>query len=108
MTTTYKSLGQIVPAAATATTLYTVGASTQTLCSRLDICNQGVTTTVRVAVRPAGATLDPKHYQIYDVILNANDTMPYPASWTLATTDVVTVYSLSGTVSFSLWGAELT
>ena len=62
MTTAYKVLGQVNPAATTATTLYTVPSSTSAVCSTLSICNVGVSTTFRVAVRPAGATLDPKHY----------------------------------------------
>jgi|LauGreDrversion2_3_1035106.scaffolds.fasta_scaffold15770_2 membrane-bound inhibitor of C-type lysozyme len=42
MATTYKVLGQSNPAAATATTLYTVPAATSTVVSTINICNQSV------------------------------------------------------------------
>ena len=43
-------------------TLYTTPALTSTVCSTLVICNQGVSTVFRVAVRPAGAALEPNNY----------------------------------------------
>ena len=73
MAAAYKVLGQVNPPALTLTTLYT--ATLETVCSTLSICNLGVSTTVRVAVRPAGAAIDPKHYQVYDVALNQNDSL---------------------------------
>ena len=108
MATTYKTLGQIVPAAITATTLYTVPSATSTVCSTLVICNQGVSTTFRVAVRPAGAAIDPKHYIVYDNYVSQYDSVFLTLGITLATTDVVTVYAGTATVSFSLFGTELT
>lgn len=107
MATTYKVLGQVNPAATTATTLYTVPSATSTVCSTLTLCNQGIGTTARVAVRPAGATLDPKHYIVYDLALNANDTLCLTLGITLATTDVVTIYAGTANVSFGLYGSEI-
>lgn len=107
MTTAYKALGQVNPSATTATTLYTVPSSTSAVCSTLAICNQGVSTMVRVAVRPAGATLDPKHYLVYDSYIAANDSMFLTLGITLATTDVVTVYAGTANVSFGLFGSEI-
>lgn len=107
MASTYKVLGQVVPSATTATTLYTVPSATSTVASTLTVCNQGVTTTVRVAVRPAGATLAAQHYIIYDNTLNSNDTMFLTLGLTLTATDVVTVYSGTNTVSFNLYGSEI-
>jgi len=107
MASTYKVLGQVVPSATTATTLYTVPSATQAVASTLTICNLGVTTPVRVAVRPAGATLANQHYIVYDNTLNSNDTMFLTLGLTLATTDVVTVYSGTNTVSFNLYGSEI-
>jgi len=105
----YKILGQSAPSAATATTLYTVPAATSAVCSTLAICNRSATaTTVRVAVRPAGAALADAHYNVYDAPLDGNDSLFLTLGLTLAATDVVTVYATLATVSFSLYGSELT
>lgn len=107
MASSYKTLGQVKPAATTATTLYTVPSATNTVCSTLVICNQGVSTTVRVAIRPAGATLSAEHYILYDTAVNANDSVFLTVGVSLATTDVVTVYAGTATVSFNLFGSEI-
>lgn len=108
MAVAYKVLGQLNPAAITLSTLYTVPSSTSSVCSTLVICNQGASTTVRVAVRPAGAAIDPKHYIVYDTPLNQCDSLPLTLGISLATTDVVSVYAGTENVSFSLFGAENT
>ena len=105
---TYKVLGQANPAATTATTLYTVPAATSAVVSTLSIANLGVSTTYRVAVRPAGAALENKHYQDYDIPLNANDSIKFTLGMTLAATDVVTVYAGHAYLAFTLFGSELT
>jgi hypothetical protein len=109
MPTAYKVLGQSAPAATTATTLYTVPAATSTVCSTLTVCNRdSSSTTYRIAVRPAGASLANVHYIVYDAILPANSTDTISIGATLATTDVVTVYAGSANLSFTLFGSELT
>lgn len=107
MANTYKVLGQVNPAATTATTLYTAGTSLGAVASTLTACNQGVTTTVRVAVRPAGAALASQHYIVYDAVVNANDTLFLTIGVSLANTDVVTVYAGTANISFGLFGTEL-
>ena len=108
MATVYKVLGQLNPAATTATTLYTVPAATSTVISTLSICNPGSSaTTFRVAIRPAGATLAALHYINYDTALPANDTITATLGITLATSDIITVYAGSATVSFSAFGSEI-
>jgi hypothetical protein len=107
MATTYKVLGQSNPAATTLTTLYTVPAATQAICSTLSICNQGVSTLVRVAVRPAGEAINNKHYVVFNLAINANDTLPLTLGITLSATDVVSVYAETATVSFNLFGSEI-
>ena len=108
MATTYKVLGQSNPSATTATTLYTVPASTNTVVSTISICNQAASSaTYRIAVRPAGATLATQHYLAYDIAIAANDTTALTLGITLATTDVVTVYASSATLSFSAFGSEI-
>ena len=108
MATSFKVLGQSIPAATTNTTLYTVPASTSAVCSTLSVCNQGVSTTIRVAIRPAGATLATSQYIIYDAAVSANDTLFFTLGVSLATTDVVTIYAGTANVSFSLFGSEIT
>jgi len=107
MATTYKVLGQVAPAATTLTTLYTVPALTSTVVSTLSICNQGASTTYRVAVRPAGASIVASHYVVYDSAINANDIVMLTLGITLSTTDVVSVYSATATMSFNMFGAEI-
>lgn len=107
-TNTYKVLGQSNPAATTLTDLYTVGANTSAVCSTLSICNQGVSTTVRVAVRMAGAAITAKQYIMYEIPIAAADTITLTIGVTLATTDVVSVYAGHANVSFNLFGSEVT
>lgn len=108
MATTYKVLGQSNPSATTATTLYTVPSSTSTVVSTISICNQASSAaSYRIAVRPAGATLAAQHYLAYDIALAANDTTALTLGITLATTDVITVYASSATLSFSAFGSEI-
>ena len=102
-----KVLGQVNPSATTATTLYTVPSAKSTVVSSLTICNQTATAaTFRIAVRPAGATLAAVHYVAYDVTVGASDTTALTLGITLATTDVITVYASTATLSFHAYGDE--
>ena len=107
MANIYKVLGQLNPTANTATTLYTVPAATSAVCSTIAICNQGASTTVRVAIRPAGAALAAQHYIVYDTGINTTDTIFLTIGTSLAATDVVTVYANTANISFSLFGSEI-
>ena len=107
MATVYKVLGQSAPSGATDTSLYTVPSATSAVVSTLSICNRGVSTTFRAAVRPAGATLADEHYIVYDNYVNAGDTVFLTLGITLAATDVVTVRAGTADMSFSLFGSEL-
>jgi len=104
----YKVLGQSIPTANTATTLYTCGTANGAVASTLTACNQGVTTNIRLAIRPAGATLTSSQYVVYDAVVNGNDTLFLTIGVSLANTDVVTCYAGTSTVSFGLFGTELT
>jgi hypothetical protein len=109
MPQTHKVLGQVNPAAATLTTLYTVPGSTQSICSTLSICNQASTAaTYRVAVRPAGASIATQHYLVFDSSVPANDTITLTLGLSLATTDIVSVYASTNTLSFHAYGVEIT
>jgi hypothetical protein len=108
MATVYKVLGQSNPAATTNTTLYTVPASTSAVVSTITICNQASSAaTYRIAVRPAGASVAAQHWIVYGATVAASDTTALTLGLTLATTDVVTVYASTATLSFSAFGSEI-
>lgn len=108
MPNVYKILGQNSPSATTETVLYTVPASTSTVCSSLSICNRGGTqTTFRVSISQGGGATANKDYLYYDVTLAGNDTFIATIGVTLATTDVIRVYSGNGSLSFQVWGTEI-
>lgn len=103
-----KVLGQVNPSATTLTTLYTVPASTSTVVSTITVTNQAASAgTFRVSVQPACATVDPKHYVAYDVAIPANNTVILTFGITLATTDCIRVYASASTMSFNIFGSEL-
>jgi hypothetical protein len=108
MATVYKVLGQSAPSAATDTSLYTVPSATSAVVSTLSVCNRGVSTTFRVAVRPAGASIANQHYIVYENVVNAGDAVFLTLGITLAATDVVTVRAVTADMSFSLFGSEIT
>jgi len=108
MATAYKVLGQSNPAATTATTLYTVPASTSTVVSTVVICNQTATAaTFRLSVRPAGGAQTTAMYLAYDVTVGASDSTALTLGITMATTDVLTVYGSTATLSFTAFGSEI-
>ena len=110
MAVSYKVLGQAKPAAATATTLYTVptGASNYAVVSTLVVANiTGDGDEIRVAVRPAGASIANQHYIVYDAILNANDSITLTLGITLEATDVITVRGSNTSFAFQAFGSEI-
>lgn len=107
MAVNYLVLGQSAPLATTLTTLFT--ASVDTVCSSIIVCNRSATaTSFRVAVRPAGAGISNEHYIYYDVSIPGNDTFIATVGITLEATDVISVYNTLATLSFSLYGSEIT
>ena len=108
MAATYKVLGQVNPAATTATTAYTVPSATETVISTITAANLGATpATYRIAVRPNGAALENKHYIVYDSSVAPQSTDTLTIGMTLDATDVVTVYASSATMAFNLFGSEI-
>ena len=108
MARSYKVLGQNNPTATTATTLYTVPGATQSVLSTISVCNFANTAaTYRIAIRPAGETLASKHYVAYDSSLPANDTAVLTLGLTMNTTDILTVYASTASVSFGVFGSEI-
>jgi hypothetical protein len=109
MPNTYKSPAQLVPTAQTLTTLYTVPADTQTVTSNIHVCNLGATTaSIRVAVRPDNASIADQHYLFYGLTIVPNDTVEFGHGITMDATDVMSVWSSTGSVAFNLSYAEVT
>jgi hypothetical protein len=108
MPNVYKILGQFSPSATTETDLYTVPAATSAVCSSLSICNRGGTqTSFRVSISQGGAATANKDYLYYDVTLAGNDTFIATIGVTLAATDKIRVYSGNASLSFQVWGTEI-
>lgn len=102
---TYKVLAQSAPSATTATTLYT--ASNAVIVASLNVTNFNTAADIiRIAVRPAGATLANQHYVAYGVQVPPGSFLTLTMGITLANTDVITVYSTTGTSAFSAFGSE--
>lgn len=109
MAVTYKTLSQTAPGAATLTDSYTVPGATSAIVSSILVCNRSaVATSFRVSVAVAGAADATKQYLYYDVALPGNDTFLATLGLTLAATDVVRVYATLATVTFNIFGSELT
>jgi len=109
MAETYKVLSQSAPSAAALTALYTVPAATEAVASSIVVTNRSSTATAfRVSVAPAGAADTVAQYLYYDIPIPGNDTFIATVGLTLAATDVVRVYATLATLSFSLFGTEVT
>lgn len=108
MTTVYKVLGQQNPTANTLTTLYTVPASNSAVISTITVANLDTNAaTFSLAVRPAGASINSKHYINYNASLAGNDTITATLGITMAATDVLSVNTSSSLVAFSAFGSEI-
>jgi len=104
----YKVLGQSAPAATTATNIYTVPASTETVISTIIIANRAASAgTFRLSVRPDGATQTDAMYCAYDVPIAANDSTTLTLGITLDASDIVTVYCSSADMSVNVFGTEI-
>ena len=109
MAETLKVLAQLSPSINTLTTLYTVPSSTSTVVSSIIICNQNSTPAVfRISIAIAGAADNVKQYLYYDLPILANDTFIATIGISLATTDVIKVYSTETNLSFTATGVEVT
>lgn len=108
MASTLKVLGQSNPVAATLTDAYTVPASTSTVISSITVCNRSATaTTYRVSVAVNGAADSDKQYIAYDTDVEGNQTQTITLGPTLGEADVVRVYATLATLSFNIFGSEV-
>lgn len=107
MADTLKVLGQVAPAAATMTDLYT--APCQVVVSSIIICNRGGgDTTFRLAVSPGGASIEDKHYLYYDTHIPGSETLAAQIGVTLSAGDKLRVRAVNDLLSFSAFGIEVT
>jgi hypothetical protein len=109
MAVAYKVLGQAYPAAATTTTVYTVGTATNAVISTVVVCNQTSTSaTYRIAVKPTVDTLSTQHYVAYNAAIPALDTVSLTVGMTLGEAENIIVYSSNSSTSFNVFGTEIT
>ena len=107
MADTLKVLGQVAPAAATMTDLYT--APCQAVVSSIIVCNRGFSdTTFRLAVSPGGASIEDKHYLYYDTHIPGGETLAAQIGVTLSAGDKLRVRAVNNMLSFSAFGIEVT
>ena len=108
MATTYKVLAQSNPTATTDTDIYTVPSATEAVISTIVVCNQdSADATFNIAVRPNGEILAAKHYVAKLVTVGASDSTTMTLGITMDAADVLTVQASTGTVSFNVFGSEL-
>lgn len=102
-----KVLGQVSPASATLTPLYTVDTGKQAVASSLTVCNPtSAAITFRLRVAIAGAADAAKQAVYHEVSVPANDTYTATIGLTLGPLDVVRVQASAAGVSFNLFGNE--
>jgi len=109
MANAYKVLAQSAPLATTATDVYTVPSSTETIVSTIIIANRAASSgTFRLSVRPNGAAQANQHYIAYEVPIAGNDSTTLTLGITLDASDVVTAYCSSADMSVNVFGTEIT
>ena len=109
MAQNYKVLGQIAPAATTATGIYTVPSSTEAVVSSVVVCNRAaLQATFRLSVRPDDEALANKHYLTYDAGIAENDTLILTIGLTLDAADVLEAYASNSDLTFHAYGSEIT
>ena len=97
-------LAQLSCGAATPETLYTCAAD-NTIIARVRIVSRAATAKAfRLALRPLGATLDPKHYLEYDTSIAANVSVTLVLFFLMMDTDVLTVYASAADLSVTVFG----
>ena len=92
---------RLKPSATTLSTLFT--ATTDSVVSSIVVTNLGAASSFRIALRPLGTAIDNSHYLYYDLPIDANDTFILTIGISLVNTDVISVYSTSGNISFNLF-----
>jgi hypothetical protein len=109
MPTTYKVLGQLNPAANTLSNVYTVPSSTQAVISTITVCNQTASNaSYSISVAPNGETDNVKHYIIRGGVVPAADSIAITLGLTIDAADQVRANTNNNSISFSIFGSEIT
>jgi hypothetical protein len=109
MADTFKILAQVKPSATTLTDAYTVPGATTAVVSSVVICNQSaVATSYRISAAVAGLADTAKQYLAYDVSIPGNTTQTLTLGISLGATDVIRVYNTLATLSFNIFGVQVT
>jgi hypothetical protein len=111
MANTYKVLGQSNPAAATLTEIYAVPAATQVIISLITVCNRSsVATSFRISIEINGAANSNEQYLAFDVPIGPNEMIPLKelGGITIDATDTINVFATLATLSFNVFGVEIT
>ena len=115
MATSYKILGQSLPAANTLSNVYVVPAATSTIVSTITITNQdSANANVDIIIRPINEALAAKHYLLRNIQIPRADTLilspglTLNASVILAVNNAVSAGEVYANVSFNAFGVELT
>lgn len=108
MANIYKTPAQLKPLAATLEDLYTVPSATQAIVSNIHVCNlDTLQTDIRIAIRPAGASISDEHYIFHDLTIGPKDTVQLADGLTMGAADIISVYSANGEVVFNMSYAEV-
>jgi hypothetical protein len=108
MATTYKVLGQLSPAANTLGNVYTVPSATSAVISTITVCNQTASNaSYSIAVAPSSAADNTAHYIIRGGVVPAADSIGITLGITIGATDQVRVNTNSTSISFNIFGSEI-
>lgn len=103
-----KTLGQSNPAATTLTDLYAVPSGFTVKKPQIIVANRSATPTAfRLSVAIAGVADGLTQYIAYDTPIAANDVVNFDSVVSLGSKDVVRVYATLATLTFSIFGEEL-
>ena len=101
-------LAQLVPAAAVETALWIVPSTHRTFVSELAVCNLvGAPGSFRFSISIRGAATQPKDYLYYNLPISGNDTFASEIGVTLNAGDTIRVTTLTGNLSFTLFGMSV-
>ena len=104
MATAYVVLGNVTPGATSTSTLVT-GSTNGTIVGSFNACNRSTSSdTIRISITKSGGSA---YYVYYNFTLPAYSTLQEAPGWTLATGDIISVYSTVGSTDFIATGVTL-
>ena len=109
MTIKYRTLAQANPSANTPTVIYTVPANTQTVVSTFQVCNlSAYAGAFYISTQVAGVSLANNQYVAYNTTVPGYDSISFTIGMALGNTDTVTVQANTNSVTFVMFGSEIT